>query len=235
MDPTQTSGNGTPTHDAVRAISIYLTEHSRMTENEAREEAQVMLRGAAPIVGGIEQLMRPWWTLLLRGLLAIAVGILFLRQPARAVTALVLVFGAWVFVDGIMSLASSVSITKSWSLAIAGLIGIVVGATAFVRPGIGLVVFYTLVAIWAMSRGISEIGWGVHHRHEDDGESRGGLIALGVISFAFGLFLLIAPTLGLTVLAAWIGIYALVFGFALVVSAFPLRRAQHRLTELTAR
>jgi uncharacterized membrane protein HdeD (DUF308 family) len=230
MDPTQTSGNGTPTHDAVRAISIYLTEHSRMTETEAREEAQVMLRSAAPVARSIEDLVRPWWTILLRGLLAIAIGIMFLRQPAGAVTALVLVFGAWVFVDGIIALASSLSL-KSWPIAIAGMIGIVVGATALLRPGIGLVVFYTLVAIWAMSRGITEISWGARH-HEDDGESRGGLIALGLISFAFGLFLLIAPSIGLPVLAAWIGIYGLVFGFALVVSAFPLRRAQHRLAQV---
>lgn len=231
MEPSQTSGNGTPTHDAVRAISIYLTEHSRMTENEAREEAQVMLRSAAPVIGGIEQLMRPWWTLLLRGLLAIAVGIMFLRQPAGAVTALVLVFGAWTFVDGILTLGSSFSL-KSWPVAIAGLVGIAVGATALLRPGIGLIVLYTLVAIWAMSRGITEISWGAR-RHEDDGESRWGLIALGVLSFAFGLFLLIAPSIGLPVLAVWIGFYGLVLGFALVVSAFPLRRAQQRLQALT--
>jgi uncharacterized membrane protein HdeD (DUF308 family) len=191
-----------------------------------------MLRSAAPIAGEIEDFIRPWWTTLLRGLLAIAVGIMFLRQPAGAVTALVLVFGAWVFVDGIIGLASSLSL-KSWPVAIAGLVGIAVGATALLRPGVGLVVLYTLVAIWAMARGISEISWGAR-RHEDDGESRGGLIALGVVSFAFGLFLLIAPSIGLPVLAAWIGFYGLVFGFALVVSAFPLRRAQQRLSQQLA-
>jgi uncharacterized membrane protein HdeD (DUF308 family) len=231
MEPTRTSGNGTPDSDALRAISTYLTEHTRMTEVEAKQEAQTMLRSAAPApLLGYDELLRPWWTLLLRGLLAIAVGAMFLRRPVSAVVALALVFGAWTFVDGIITLASAFAREKSWHLAFAGLIGIAVGATALLRPGIGLAMLYTLVAIWAMGRGITEIAWGTR-RHHDDGESSGGLIALGVLSFAFGLFLLIAPQIGVPVLTTWIGLYGIVVGLALAASAFPLRNAQRRLAQ----
>jgi uncharacterized membrane protein HdeD (DUF308 family) len=232
MEPKQTSGNGTGRNDAVHAISTYLTEHTPMNENEARTEAEGMLRRAGPLVSA-EQLVRPWWTLLLRGALAIAAGILFLRRPVGALTALVLVFGAWTFVDGIIALGAGISREKSWDHALSGLIGIVVGAIAIMRPGIGLLVFYALVAIWIMGRGITEIAWG-SHPHEQDGESRGGLIALGVLSFVFGLFLLIAPRVGVPALAVWIGFYAIVLGVALVASAFPLRHAQQRMAQLKA-
>jgi uncharacterized membrane protein HdeD (DUF308 family) len=229
MQPNQTSGNGAPKSDALRAISTYLTEHTPMSETEARQEAQTMLRSAAPLVG-VEELMRPWWTLLLRGALAIVVGYLFLRRPISAMAAFVLVFGAWVFVDGVIALVSGIAREKSWQLAFAGLIGIAIGALAIIRPGIGLFAFYALVAIWVMGRGMTEIAWGAR-RHDEDGESSGGLIALGVLSFAFGLFLLIAPQIGIPAVGVWIGLYALVFGLALVVSAFPLRKAQHRIAQ----
>jgi uncharacterized membrane protein HdeD (DUF308 family) len=233
MEPQHTSGNGTGRNDAEQAISTYLTEHTPMNENEARREARSMLRRAAPLVGSAEQLVRPWWTLLLRGALAIAAGILFLRRPVSALAALVLVFGAWTFVDGIIALGAGLSREKSWDLTLSGLIGIVIGAIAIMRPGVGLLVFYALVAIWIMGRGMTEIAWG-SHPHEQDGESRGGLIALGVLSFVFGLFLLIAPRVGVPALGVWIGFYAIVLGVALVASAFPLRHAQHRMSQLRA-
>ncbi|MEG0447538.1 MAG: DUF308 domain-containing protein, partial [Comamonas sp.] len=47
-------------------------------------------------------LHRTWWSLLLRGVAAIAFGVLTWLQPQASAAALLLIFGAYVFVDGLL-------------------------------------------------------------------------------------------------------------------------------------
>lgn len=53
-------------------------------------------------------LHRTWWVLLLRGLVAIAFGVLTWAQPAVSLAALVLTFGAFTFVDGLLGVYSAI-------------------------------------------------------------------------------------------------------------------------------
>jgi uncharacterized membrane protein HdeD (DUF308 family) len=47
-------------------------------------------------------LFRNWWVVLLRGLVAIAFGVLIWLQPAISLAALILLFGAYSMADGIL-------------------------------------------------------------------------------------------------------------------------------------
>ena len=53
------------------------------------------------MVVDVEVLARNWWAVLLRGVAGIVFGILTLLSPAVSLTALVLLRGAYAFVDGI--------------------------------------------------------------------------------------------------------------------------------------
>ncbi len=50
-----------------------------------------------------------WWALLLRGVLAVLFGLVALFLPGLTLWALVLLFGAYAFVDGLGAIGSSYS------------------------------------------------------------------------------------------------------------------------------
>src|SRR5512143_3403744 len=76
----------------------------------------------------ITQLSRDWWHFAVRGVLAIVFGILALVWPKSAITALVLLFGVFVLVDGIIAVVSGVQLRQEfkywWALLLEGLTGI---------------------------------------------------------------------------------------------------------------
>src|SRR5262249_62233601 len=95
-----------------------------------------------------EVLKRGWWSLLLRGVVAIAFAVLTWLQPQISLTALVYVFGFYALVDGILAAGAAIAgrnLSRSWwMLLLSGLVGIAVGVLTFMRPGItalGLLVY----------------------------------------------------------------------------------------------
>src|SRR5271166_2590154 len=85
-------------------------------------------------------LTRSWWLLLLRGLAAIAFGVLTWARPGISLAALVLLFGAYCLADGILALWMAVAGRKDheywWMLLLGGLVGIGVGILTFLAPGV---------------------------------------------------------------------------------------------------
>jgi uncharacterized membrane protein HdeD (DUF308 family) len=62
---------------------------------------------------------------------------------------------------------------------------------------------------------------GATMNHRRDG--RWPLVIGGLVSVVFGIVLAIGPLIGAVVLTWWLGIYALIFGAALVAFALKLR------------
>ena len=54
-------------------------------------------------------LARNWWLLVLRGVLAIAFGVIAFLAPGAALLAIAIWFGAYAFVDGVLSIAAALS------------------------------------------------------------------------------------------------------------------------------
>src|SRR5258708_26645077 len=81
-----------------------------------------------------------WWVVLLRGIVAVLFGLLAFFLPSITLIVLVLLFGIFAIVDGILSFErafSASSRNESWiSPTIVGVLGIAAGAAAFRRPGI---------------------------------------------------------------------------------------------------
>ena len=116
-----------------------------------------------------------WWLMLLRGIAAVAFGILSLVWPAISALSLVLLWGAYSFADGIFSLGAAImgkaAPTQSrWWLAVTGVLGIAAGLIAFFAPAVVGGVLLIFIAIWAIAIGVMAIVGAIQLRKEIEGE-----------------------------------------------------------------
>ena len=167
-----------------------------------------------------------WWVLLVRGLLAVLFGIVAFERPGPTLVALVLLYGAYALVDGVTALWVGASAGAGWFV-LSGVLGIAVGITTFIYPGITAVALFYLIAAWAVTRGIFEIVAAIKLRKEISSEW--ALILGGISSIAFGLLLLAFPVAGVLTLAWLIGAYSLMFGVAMIFLAFRLRGLSRKM------
>jgi uncharacterized membrane protein HdeD (DUF308 family) len=142
---------------------------------------------------------------------------------------LVIVFSAYMLVDGVAGIVSAVRAARRndrWGLlAFEGVLNIAVGILAFLWPGITVLAFVLLIAAWAIVSGALMTAAG-SRLNIDHG--RWWLVLGGLLSLAYGTLLVVTPLIGAIVLTWWIGAYALAFGIALVIFSFRLRSRQHR-------
>lgn len=177
-----------------------------------------------------EVLAESWWAVGLRGLLGIAFGLICLLVPAAAILALVLLFSAYMLVDGVLAIVSGIKAARSgerWGLLILeGVVDIAAGAIAFLWPAITAVAFVLIIAVWALISGALMLAAAFSLKME---HGRWWLALGGIASIIFGVVLIIAPVVGAVVLTWWLGAYALIFGVLLLVLAFQLhsRREEH--------
>jgi uncharacterized membrane protein HdeD (DUF308 family) len=176
-------------------------------------------------------LSRNWWVLLLRGIIAITFGVLAWVAPGASIAALVVFFGAYVLLDGILGVVTAISGRNEnesrWALLLWGLVGVGVGVLTFVVPGVTAVVLLFYIAIWAIGTGVLEIVTAVRLRKELTGEWM--LVLGGLVSVLFGVILMARPGAGALALMWLLGVYAVVFGILLVVLAFRVRSLGRQL------
>ncbi|MBU7582982.1 MAG: HdeD family acid-resistance protein [Nostoc sp. TH1S01] len=172
------------------------------------------------------RLARNWWTLALRGTLAIIFGLAALFWPGITLTALVFLFAAFALGGGILlaiaGFKDHLGNLHGWLLVIEGAIGVAVGVMAFIWPGITALVLLYLIAAWAIITGIFEIVAANHLRQEIDNEWL--LIAAGIASLVFGILLIIWPIAGALAILWVTAAYAIVFGILMLLLAFRLRK-----------
>ncbi|GAA3551912.1 HdeD family acid-resistance protein [Nonomuraea rosea] len=169
------------------------------------------------------ELSRSWWLLLLRGLLAIIFGILALIWPGITLLVLVIFFGAYALVGGIFASIAGFrhgARSRAW-LITSGIIGILAGIAALVWPGITSLALLYLVAFWAIFTGIAEIVAGVQLRKVIDNEWM--FIVGGVLSVIFGVLLLIWPAAGMLSLVWLIGVFAILYGIAMIALSLRVK------------
>src|SRR3954470_7920775 len=104
-----------------------------------------------------QTLVQNWWLFTVRGVLGIIFGLIALIFPGPTMLSLVIVFSAYMLVDGVAGIISAVRALRRndrWGLlAFEGLLDIAVGIAAFLWPGITVFAFVLLVAAWAIVSG----------------------------------------------------------------------------------
>jgi uncharacterized membrane protein HdeD (DUF308 family) len=170
-------------------------------------------------------LAKNWWSLVIRGFLGIAVGILTFLWPGITLLALVFLFAGYALVDGVVSLTGAmhaVAAHDRWgALLLEGIFGIAAAIITVLWPGITALSLVILVAAWAIITGIAEIAAASRLRRLISGEWL--LVLAGIASIIFGVLIVAVPLAGALVIALWFGAYAMVFGVLLVVLGFRLR------------
>jgi len=173
----------------------------------------------------VKLLARAWWAMALRGLAAILFGILTLIWPGITLEVLILFFGAYALLDGVLSAVSATINRKHdrtwWWFLLSGLAGVVFGVLTFVFPGLTAIILVYFIAARALVVGVVEIAAAVALRREVSNEWL--LILKGIFALLFGLILLIAPGAGALAMVLMIGIYAIIAGVLLLLVAFRLR------------
>ena len=168
---------------------------------------------------------RNWWVFVLRGVLAILFGIVAWVWPGLTVSALVILFGAYAFVNGIFAVFAGIASfgenRRWWAELLVGIAGIILGILTFFWPGVTALALLYLIAAWAIVSGVFEIGAAIELRKAIDNEWLLGIG--GVVSVIFGLILIFFPGSGAISLVWVIGIYAIIFGVLLIALGFRLR------------
>src|SRR5262245_30368741 len=170
-------------------------------------------------------LARNWWLLALRGVLGILFGIAAFVWPDATLTTLVIVFGAYVFVDGIFAVAAGIGMRNQlslwWLTVLEGVAGIALGLLTFRSPDTTALVLVTLIAAWSIVTGIFEIVTALRIRTLIENEWL--MILSGVVSIIFGILLIAQPSAGTIAIVWLLGGYALLFGILTLMFAFRMR------------
>jgi uncharacterized membrane protein HdeD (DUF308 family) len=167
-----------------------------------------------------------WGWIALRGVAAIVFGVLALILPGIALGALVLMWGAYAIVDGVLALVSAFRLRDEgavrWPLVIVGLLGIVAGVVTFVWPGLTALALLFIIAAWALLVGVFQIVAAIRFRKVLDREWL--LILSGLVSVVFGVLMIASPGAGALAVIWLIAAYSIVFGVLLVLFSLRLRR-----------
>jgi uncharacterized membrane protein HdeD (DUF308 family) len=173
----------------------------------------------------LDALARNWWLILLRGIVAIVFGVLTFIWPGITLLALVILYGAFAFTDGILAIAAAIrggAPAPRWWLALLGVFGIAAGVLTLFWPQITALVLLFFIAGWAIASGILQIIGAIKLREEIYDEWL--LIASGVLSVTFGVLLVLWPKAGALAMVLVIGAFAIMYGILLVTFALHLRK-----------
>ena len=166
-----------------------------------------------------------WWSLVLRGVVAILLGLITFVWPGITFGALVILFGAYALLDGIFAIIGAWRASRAherWgALVLEGVAGLIAAAITILWPAITALALVFVIAAWALVTGVLEIVAAVKLRKQVSGE---WLLALaGVVSIIFAAMLVIFPLEGALAIALIVGIYAVIFGVLLIALGFRLR------------
>lgn len=181
----------------------------------------------APIASlpALERLRSEWGWIALRGLFAVVFGVLALALPGITFSLLVLVWGAYALIDGVVALVAGFRMREEgkplWSLVVVGLLGIAAGVATFFWPGLTALTLLYIIGAWAVAIGIFQILAAVRLRKQIQGEWLHALS--GLVSVLFGIAVLMQPGAGAMALVWMIGFFAILFGVLLIAMAFRLR------------
>jgi uncharacterized membrane protein HdeD (DUF308 family) len=169
-------------------------------------------------------------SLVVRGLLALAVGIVALAWPRVTVLALVVLFAASAFVWAAFELVSAFSSDDAgpaFGHLVVGLVDVTAGVVALAWPGPTALVLVLVVASWAIATGVVEIiaAFG----RDEDAATRAAFVVGGLVSMAFGAVLFAHPDMGAISLALVFGLFNLIAGSWMLVRGIELRRTDRTL------
>jgi uncharacterized membrane protein HdeD (DUF308 family) len=170
--------------------------------------------------------------LAIRGVIAIAFGVLMLVWPGITLATLILLIGALAAVDGVASLLLAFSVmpvSHRWWYVLSGIAGLAVGVFAYASPGISALALLYVVGAWAIVIGALQFAEAA--ATAVDGRHRALLVLYGIVAVVFGAIMILRPGDGAIALVALIAAYAIISGVTLIVAASEFQKTANKVRE----
>jgi uncharacterized membrane protein HdeD (DUF308 family) len=168
------------------------------------------------------------WVVLLRGMVAIAFGILAITWPDMTQAKLVSIFGLYALVHGTLSVVGAIGGRGQPGcllLGTEGVIGLWAGIltlrTTLPTPFASVIVVW----LWAIATGVLQIVEAIRLRRKMSGDV--WLMLGGLVAVFFGAMVGLRPFIGVIGLAVAILVFALVFGLFEILLGQELREMRH--------
>ena len=141
--------------------------------------ALVLVWGAYALADGILALIaafrirdrgRPFWALLIVGILGIAAGVLTFIWPGMTALLLLAFIGAWSLVMGVFQIIAAIRLRKAieheWLLGLSGLLSVIFGLLMLISPGAGALAVLWVIGAYAIVFGVLLIALGLKLRSQ---------------------------------------------------------------------
>lgn len=166
-----------------------------------------------------------WWLFLLRGVAAVAFGVLTLLWPGATLVVLMAFIAAYALVDGIVALVYAFRLRplfdRWWMLLIQGVISAAFGVLAILHPDLSIAYIVVSVALWMLVAGLVQFLL-ARVQKSMGGSGRWGMVG-GVLSLALAVAAVAYPRVTVAAVVLLIAWFALAMGIVQLVVAFRVR------------
>lgn len=169
---------------------------------------------------------RFWWSLVVRGLFAIALAVLILAKPFDSIAAFALVIAIWALFSGITEIVHAFDIrpvfSSWWLLLLGGAISVVFGVAALMYyPALSIAFAVTWASYWLAMSGVVGIAGAFMQKRA--GMPWGLALVWGLVCLAASVMAWMSPPATLGAIMGLIAGFALLSGIALLIAAFRLQ------------
>lgn len=168
-----------------------------------------------------------WWAFLVRGVLALLLGLFALFWPSASLAVLIRLVGAYCLLDGVTGLVGALHAGDHRAHLLQALVGLCVGGILLFWPEGSVRTPLVIFGIWAVATGVSQILAG-RERAVADSE-RTPLTTVGWVITTIGGILILWPGMGVVAIAWMIGVVALLLAALLLWLARRINRLRARL------
>ncbi|MBU0715932.1 MAG: HdeD family acid-resistance protein [Verrucomicrobia bacterium] len=180
--------------------------------------------------GAIREILHgAWWVMLLRGILAIILGLFAFFKPACMLIGIVQVMGVFFLLDGVLLIISAITGHTGgsrWLALLGGIFYILAGIAIFSSPLLSALVTQAfviyLMAFFVLVTGIMRIATAMRLWKTSD--HKWLLLVEGIIGIIFAVILIQSPIVSAVVLMQIVGVIAVVLAITMIIMAFGLRK-----------
>ena len=178
-----------------------------------------------------------WYWPVLRGVLAIVLGIVAIAWPDITAAAIIWVIGIFAIVDGIVEIVEGIRRRGTGNgtavLVTMGVLSLAVGIVLLVWPGKTAIVLTWIVGLWAVVYGLFQTVASLELR-KVPGSGWGWGVLAGLLGLAFGLLVLFNVNAGLVSIVWILAVFAILWGVMLIAFGIQIRSLGRRAGQAAA-
>lgn len=170
-----------------------------------------------------------WKGLVLRGALAVILGLVMVALPGPTLIAVTVLIGIFVLMLGLIGLAMYLTMkdrSKGTVLLLEGILGTAFGIVTIIWPNLTALLLILLLGVWCLIEGLVQVYAGLTMSRK--ASLRALFLVSGALSIIVGLIFILAPGDGAIALIWVIGVFAMLYGI-LSISHGLIYRSYYRL------